>query len=263
METICLWERDVPLYDPAIDQPPPSITPFLSGERGRGAVIVCPGGGYAMKAEHERFPIAEAINRCGVNAFTLDYRVAPYRHPAPLLDAQRAIRLVRARAEEFGVDPDHIAILGFSAGGHLCCMAATHYDAGDPDAADPVERVSCRPDGFIPCYAVSGFKSFPHVGSMANLTGKGALSLEEARYFSAEYNVTGDTPPAFLWHTGRDAAVPVELSIRLAQALLDRGVPCALHIFPFGEHGIGLGEGNPQARDWPDLMNTWLIDMGY
>lgn len=263
MEAIRLWEGEAPHFDPGIGQPPPSITPMLSGEKSRGAVIVCPGGGYGMKAEHERFPIGEAIRRFGVNAFTLDYRVAPYRHPAPLLDAQRAIRLVRHRAGEWGIDPDHIAILGFSAGGHLCAMAGTHFDGGDPCAADPVDRASCRPDGFIPCYAVSSFKSFPHGGTLANLTGKTGLSLEEARFFSAEYNVTEETPPAFLWHTAQDDAVPVEQSMRLAQALFDHGVPCALHVFPYGRHGIGLGADNPQAKDWPALLGAWLLDMGY
>jgi acetyl esterase/lipase len=216
-----------------------------------------------MKADHEKEPIAQSINRCGVNAFILDYRVAPYRHPAPLLDAQRAIRTVRARAAEFGVNPARIAIMGFSAGGHLCAMAGTHYDGGEPNAADPIDRVSCRPDGFIPCYGVNSMKAFVHQGSMVNLTGKDVLSLEEARYFSSEYNVTPDTPPAFLWHTAQDAGVPVENSMRLAQALFDNGVPCALHVFPFGQHGIGLGQDNAQAKIWPDLLNTWLVDMGY
>ncbi len=263
MEPIYLWEKDVPLFDPAIGQQPPSIKPFLSGEKGRGAVIVFPGGGYAMKADHEKDPIAEAVAVCGVNAFVLDYRVAPYHHPAPLLDAQRAIRTVRYHAREWGIAPDHIAILGFSAGGHLCSMAATHFDAGDPGAVDPVDRVSCRPDGFVPCYAVNSFKMFSHTGSQVNLTGKDALNLDEARFFSAEFNVTADTPPAFVWHTAQDGGVPVEQSMRLAQALFDKGIPCALHIFPFGQHGIGLGLDNPQAKAWPGLLRDWLLDMGY
>ena len=263
MDKLYLWEKDTPLFDTSLDQEPPYLVAMPTGEKKRGAVIVLPGGGYVMKAEHERFPIGEAINRCGVNAFTLDYRVSPYRHPAPLLDAQRAVRYVRYHAAQWDIDPDHIAILGFSAGGHLCSMAATHYDAGDPNAADPIDRVSCRPNGFIPCYAVNSFKAFSHGGSMNNLTGKTSHTLEESRYFSAELNVTDDTPPAFLWHTAQDATVPVEQSMRLAQALFDKNIPCALHIFPFGAHGIGLGADNAQAKDWPDLLNRWLLDMGY
>ena len=161
MERISLWER-APLFEESFGQPAPSLTPYLlPGGGARGAVIVCPGGGYVVKADHEGAPIAERLNELGFHAFVLDYRVAPYRHPVPLLDVQRAIRLVRHRAQEFGVLPDKIAILGFSAGGHLVCTAATHYDAGDPAALDPIDRESCRPDLFVPCYAVASLTGPP------------------------------------------------------------------------------------------------------
>ena len=169
MERIPLWER-APLFDESFSQPAPSLTPYLlPGGGARGAVIVCPGGGYVVKADHEGAPIAERLNELGFHAFVLDYRVAPYRHPVPLLDVQRAIRLVRHRAQEFGVLPDKIAILGFSAGGHLVCTAATHYDAGDPAALDPIDRESCRPDLFVPCYAVASLTGFCNEGSKHSL----------------------------------------------------------------------------------------------
>lgn len=262
-ERIQLWEGDVPLFDESIGQERPTIKPFFAGEKGRGAVVVCPGGGYVMKAAHEGDPVAQFINRCGVNAFVLDYRVRPYQHPAMLLDAQRAIRLVRHNAAQWDVNPNRIGILGFSAGGHLTTMAATHFDLGDPAAKDPIDRVSCRPDAFIPCYAVAGFHRFRHTGSMQAMTGKENLTPEEARFFSAEYNITEDTPPAFLWHTAEDASVPVENSLNLAQALTDKGIPYALHVFPYGRHGIGLGEDNELAKDWPELLNRWLVSEGF
>lgn len=262
-KVIKLWENEVPLYDETIDQPAPSIRFFPVEEKGRGAIIICPGGGYAHKADHEGAPIAQTINSFGVNAFVLDYRVSPYRHPAMLMDAQRAIRLVRYHAKDWGIDPDHIGILGFSAGGHLTTMAGTHYDMGDAHATDPVDRMSCRPDAFIPCYAVCSFAQFYHGGSMRNATGKDQLLPAEARYFSAEFNVTEDTPPAFLWHTAQDTSVPVENSLNLATALSTHSVPFSLHIFPYGRHGLGLAQEEPLAAQWPDLLGKWLLNLNF
>ena len=263
MENIPLWKENAPHFDPSFNQDPPYLVPMLTGQKGRGAVIVCPGGGYTMKAAHEGVPIAESINRCGVNAFVLEYRVAPYKYPVPLLDAQRAIRLVRYHAPAWDIDPNHIAIMGFSAGGHLSSMAATRYDAGIEGDDDPINRVSCRPDGFGPCYGANNFKLFFGTGGAGDLLGKERATLEDARYATPEYNITDNTPPAFIWHTAQDDVVLVEHSIGLAQRLFDRCIPCALHIFPFGGHGIGLAADNKQASAWPDLFNTWLEDMGY
>ena len=155
MEKLKLWEK-TPLFDESIGQEEPALMPYLLKDgKKHGAVIVCPGGGYSHKAAHEGGPIALRLNEQGINALVLDYRVAPYRHPAPLLDALRAIRYVRYHAEKLGVLPDKIGILGFSAGGHLTCTAATLYDKGNPEAEDPIDRVSARPDVFIPCYPVA------------------------------------------------------------------------------------------------------------
>ncbi|GHU70665.1 acetylesterase [Clostridia bacterium] len=264
---IPLWTNGAPDFNPAYGQPQPTLTPFWASDASqpRGAVIVCPGGGYVMKAEHEGTPIAEMINEAGVHAFVLSYRVAPYVHPVPLSDAQRAIRLVRANAVEWGILPDKIAILGFSAGGHLTAHAGTTYDAGQPDADDPVERESSRPDAILLCYAVmSGVViSLAHRGSFQSLTGEKTISGMTMRLLSPDQLVTDDTPPAFIWHTAEDAGVPVENALLFAAAMSAHKRPFALHIFPQGQHGIGLGANVPLARDWPRLAKDWLIHNGF
>jgi acetyl esterase/lipase len=259
---IPLWEGEAPLFDPAVAQPPPALRPFLTSKKGRGAVIVCPGGGYALWAERESDPAAVWINRCGVNTFVLDYRLLPYRHPAMLLDAKRAIRLVRHRAAEWDIDPGHIGILGFSAGGHLAALAATRFDAGDPNAADAVERVSSRPDLFASCYGVN---SLAHISRdfVRNLAGKRELSQEELRDMDPVANVGAGTPPAFLWHTACDDFVSVRNSIDLAAALTEYDIAYSLHIFPHGRHALGLAAGVPLTETWPELLNRFLLDCGF
>ena len=216
-----------------------------------------------MKADHEGAPIAQRMNELGFHAFVLDYRVAPYRHPVPLMDAQRAIRYVRHFADRFGIYKDKIAILGFSAGGHLVCTAATLWDEGDPAAEDPIDRESSRPDLFVPCYAVASVDQYWHEGSAYSLMGE-KFERRQMRALTAEFNVTEKTPPCFLWHTAEDGAVPVENSLRLAKALIAHNVPVSLHIFPFGPHGVGLGrEDSPLAEDWPQLLADFLRTMGF
>lgn len=263
MEKLKLWEK-TPLFDESIGQEEPTLTPYLLEDgKKHGAVIVCPGGGYSHKAAHEGGPIAQRLNEQGINALVLDYRVAPYRHPAPLLDALRAIRYVRYHAEKLGVLPDKIGILGFSAGGHLTCTAATLYDKGNPEAEDPIDRVSARPDVFIPCYPVASLAHFWHQGSANNLLGD-QQDMATLRKLTAEYQVTEDTPPAFIWHTAEDNAVPVENSLRLAKALVGHNVPVSMHIFPYGPHGVGLGnEESPLAEQWSYLLGEFLKDMGF
>ena len=263
MDKLKLWEK-TPLFEESLGQAEPTLTPYLLKDgKEHGAVIVCPGGGYSHKAEHEGGPVAQSMNAQGVHAFVLDYRVAPYRHPAPLMDALRAIRYVRYHAKELGVKPDKIAILGFSAGGHLTCTAATLWDEGDPEAADPIERVSSRPDLFVPCYAVASLRNFWHQGSANNLLGE-EQDMATLRRLTAEYQVNDKTPPAFIWHTAADDAVPVENSLRLAKALAGHNVPVSMHIFPYGPHGVGLGrETSPLAEQWPELLGEYLQTMGF
>jgi acetyl esterase/lipase len=241
----------------------PRLTPYLPNAAApTAAVIVCPGGGYRMLAPHEGEPVARWLNGLGIAAFVLEYRIAPERHPAPLHDAQRAIRLVRHHAAEWNVAPDRIGILGFSAGGHLAATAGTRYDAGDPRADDPVDRVSCRPDLMILCYPVITFVSERESASMSNLIGADAPG-DLRRSLSAELQVTPETPPAFLWHTAEDASVPVDDSLRFASALHRAGIPFALHVFPHGRHGLGLASDDPTVGQWTTLCARWLADQGF
>lgn len=253
---IPLWPGEAPYTAQSPDQAQPSIKEFKV-EGSRGAVVVCPGGGYACKAPHEGDPIAEMINEAGVSAYVLDYRVAPCHREAPLSDASRAIRVVRAMGYE------KVAILGFSAGGNLCCSAATLYTSGDPDADDPIERLSSRPDAFIPCYAVASLCQYTHSGTRQNLLGEQEYDMSLVRRFSSELNVTPDTPTAFLWHTSTDEAVPVENSLNLALALAAKGVPFELHVFPKGQHGLGLAPDHPDVAQWTTLCQNWLKRQGF
>lgn len=256
-EKIYLWKEDAPYTQFSPLQAQPSVTEYAVPDS-RGAVIVVPGGGYCMKADHEGAPIAEMLNQAGVSAYVLDYRVKPCHMLAPLSDAKRAIRLVRSMGYE------KVAILGFSAGGHLTCTAATLYDAGDPDAADPLERLSSRPDAFIPCYAVVSFGAYTHGGSRESLLGQeNADNWELVRKFSNELHITPDTPEAFIWHTAADQAVPVENSLNLALALSAQGVPYEMHIFPQGQHGLGLAEEFEDVKQWAPLLQKWLVLRNY
>ncbi len=243
----------------------PTLTVFLppADLANAAAVVVCPGGGYGgLEVYREGKRPAEWLNKQGVAAFVLQYRVAPYRHPAPLQDAQRALRTVRARAKEWHLDPNRIGIWGFSAGGHLASTAATHFDDGKPDAADPVERVGCRPDFAILAYPVITMAAeTTHMGSRLNLLGKDAdpKLVEE---LSNELHVTARTPPTFLFHTDADTAVVPQNSVLFYLALHEAGVPAELHIFAKGPHGVDLAPGDPVLSKWPDLLRGWLEGRG-
>ena len=259
-QPIILWPEGAPGAAGTEGLDIPTLTPCLPPEDARlgAAIVVCPGGGYQHLADHEAWPVADWLNRHGIAAFVLKYRLAPrYRHPAPMLDAQRAIRTVRCRAPEWSVDRRRIGILGFSAGGHVASTAGTHFDAGDRAADDPVERVGSRPDLMVLIYAVISFTTRPHTGSRQNLLGK-SLSPALVELLSNEKQVTSETPPAFLAHAIADASVPCENSINFARALREAGVPFELHVFAEGGHGLGLGADTPGFRAWPDLCAEWL-----
>ena len=255
-EKVYLWQGDAPYTAECPGQEQPSLTAFPV-EGARGAVIVCPGGGYCMKADHEGAPIARMLNSQGIAAYVLDYRVRPCHRLAPWTDASRAIRFVRSLGYQ------KVGILGFSAGGNLCCTAATHYDAGDPASPDPIERFSSRPDAFIPCYPVASFGEYTHLDSRKCLLREDWENDEIAQWYSAEENVTADTPPAFIWHTAEDGLVPVQNSLNLAKALADRGVSFELHVYPKGPHGIGLGSEWGPAGTWGNALCRYLLEAGY
>ncbi|MBX6313342.1 MAG: alpha/beta hydrolase [Isosphaeraceae bacterium] len=252
----------------------PTITVWLPpAEKATGAaVVICPGGGYGFLAtEHEGKQVAEWLNSLGVAGIMLKYRLGPkYRHPTMLSDAQRAIRTVRARAREWNLDPKRVAILGFSAGGHLASTAATHFDAGKPDAEDPIERQSSRPDRVILIYPVIALSTpYAHAGSLRNLLGDQPDPVLVAS-LSNETQVTKDTPPAFLAHTNEDKGVPPENSLLFVLAMRKAGVPVEFHLFEKGQHGLGLGTGwgqrikpEPSFQAWPKLCETWFKNQGF
>ncbi len=260
-----LWTGAAPgaLGTEAQDQP--TITPYLPNGKPSGtAVIVFPGGGYAHLAmNHEGRQVANWLNSYGISAFVVKYRLGPrYRHPVELGDAQRAIRWVRARAKEFDVDPSRIGVWGFSAGGHLAATTGTHFDGGRPDAADPIDRPSSRPDFMILAYPVITFQApYAHSGSEKNLLGENA-DTKLIENLSNELQVTPQTPPTFLFHTNADTGVPAENSVMFYLALRKAKVPAELHIFQNGPHGVGLGNTDPALSAWPTLLANWLRSRG-
>jgi acetyl esterase/lipase len=268
-EVLPLWPGRAPgaVGDDARDRPTLTVyRPFgrKAGDPPTAAVVVAPGGGYAFLAtNHEGRQVANSLNALGVTAFVLRYRVGPrYRHPVPLGDARRALRLVRARAAEFGVRPDQVGVLGFSAGGHLAATAATRFDAGRPADADPVERAGSRPDFVVLGYPVISFDApYAHRGSGDNLLGPNADPRLVAS-LSADRNVTAQTPPAFLVHTNEDDGVPPENSLAFYQALRRARVPAELHVFERGPHGLGLGGEQPGYAEWPRLLAVWMRGRG-
>jgi acetyl esterase/lipase len=243
-------------------RPLPAITPYPVRKSG-AAIIVLPGGGYSGRAPHEGEPVAKWLNRRGLCAFVLDYRVAPNRHPLPFSDAQRAIRWVRRHALEYSVDPSRIGILGFSAGGHLAATASTRFDGGNPVAEDAVERESSRPDAAVLCYPVISFvDQCRHDGSMVNLLGPNPDNALR-RELSAELQVGPLTPPTFLWHTAADEGVRVRNSLLYAEALARHQVPFSLHVYPKGAHGLGLADNAGHAAQWKDECAGWLEEIGF
>jgi len=263
---LVLWENGAPNAVGKEPQDIPTITPFYAPkDKATGAaILVLPGGGYSRLSDvKEGSAVAEWLNSLGISAFVLKYRLGPrYNQPNQLLDAARALRMIRARAKEWNLDEKRLGILGFSAGGHLASTLATHFDAGKPDAADAIERVSSRPDLHILIYPVITMGDFTHAGSKRNLLGENP-SAELIRLYSNELQVTSETPPAFLVHTTTDTAVPVENSLQYAAALRRAKVPFELHIYERGPHGFGLAPNDPILATWAARCADWLGVQGF
>jgi len=263
-QTFALWENGAPGALGHEDSDIPTLTYYPALRGIPTAVIVAPGGGYqGLAMNHEGRQVANWLNAMGIAAFVLKYRLGPrYHHPIELGDAQRAIRLVRTRAAEYGVKPDRIGMMGFSAGGHLTSTAETHFDSGNPNAPDPIDRASSRPDFAILGYPVISFTApYTHRGSAQFLLGDSPdpRLLED---LSTDLRVTPQTPPTFLFSTSEDTGVPAENSVAFYLALHKAQVPAELHIFQKGPHGVGLDLGDPALGEWPKLLVNWLRGLG-
>ena len=257
-----LYPNTPPANNPQSDFIPTLDCYPIQTSTAKGAVLICPGGGYGNRAAHEGKDIAEAFNAQGIHAFVVQYRVSPNRHPAPLADVSRALRIIRANATTWHVNPNHIAVCGFSAGGHLTASLGVHHASNIPGADDDIDKQSNQPNALILSYAVISAGEFKHQGSFKNLLGEDAPS-DLTEFMSLEKQVTETTPPTFLWHTAEDAGVPAENSMLFAQALSKHNIPYELHIFPNGRHGLGLATELPNVATWFDLSVTWLKNMGW
>ncbi len=264
-EPIPLWPNGAPLAKGSAPADIPSIQIYKAAQNlaTGAAVVVCPGGGYGALADHEGYDYAKFLNGIGITVAVLKYRLAPYQHPAPMLDASRAIRYLRFKADELKIDPTRIGIMGSSAGGHLTATAATHFDEGDKNAADPIDRVSSRPDVAILCYPVITMREdFTHKGSRKNLLGA-TPDPKLADLMSNEKQVTEKTPPTFIFHTMDDQSVMVENSLLFAEGLRKNKVPYEMHIYEHGRHGVGLAPYDNALNTWPKLLENWLRARGF
>jgi len=265
---IPLWTGEVPGALGKDDKDVPTLTPYLpeSAKASGAAIVICPGGGYGGLAPHEGPDYAVWLTQHGITAFVLKYRLGAngYRHPVMLQDAARAVRIVRAKAGDWKIDPNRVGIMGSSAGGHLASTLLTHFDSGKSDAEDLVERQSSRPNIGILCYPVISMGPNTHQGSKNNLLGKDPAA-ELVKLLSNETQVTSNTPPCFIMHTWEDKVVKVENSLDFATALQKAGVPFDLHIYQLGRHGIGLADKTPfkNPHPWARDLVFWLKAQGF
>jgi acetyl esterase/lipase len=268
IQTVRLWPGEAPQAKGKACEDTPTLTIFSPrrGSENGSAVVIFPGGAYLRLAgDLEGREIADWFTARGFRAFVLSYRLSSHGYllPVPLIDARRAIQTVRARALDYQIDPHRIAVIGFSAGGHLAALSGTQFVAGNPDADDPIERVSSRPDFLVLGYpwigAISSDTSHLSYCKLFNVMDR-CEALRAA--YSPDLFVTKDTPPTFWYHTFNDQTVPLEQGLRFYEALLKAGVPAEAHIFANGPHGTGLGKGDAALDQWPSLLETWLRAQG-
>jgi len=258
-----LWPNGAPGAKGSEEGDKPTLTICLPDrETATGtAVVICPGGGYGhLSMDREGQQIADWLNSISVAGFILKYRHqgVGYGHPAPLQDAQRAIRIVRSRAKQWNIDPERIGIMGFSAGGHLASSAGTHFQKNYYDLKDAIDKVSCRPDFMILLYPVITLDDvYTHSGSKRNLLGANP-DQKLVENLSNEKQVTDKTPPTFLVHSNEDTAVPAENSIFFYLALRKAGVPAEMHIYLKGSHGSAIEKKYGIVSTWPERCADWM-----
>lgn len=262
-KTMKLWCGDVPGYIDGEEVPMLTYHP-AEDKRGDGTVLIFAGGAYRGRASHEGVGYARYLNGQGLDAFVLDYRVKPYRFPYPLLDARRAIRLIRDGAEEFGIDPGKVAVMGSSAGGHLAALVSTYKEGIDGEGVDAIDGIDCMPNMQILCYPV--LDMLGHSGSFVNLLGD---DYHRHRRITPYLLAERGAPEMFLWHTASDGAVDLGNSLRYATRLHELGVNMEMHIYPVGQHGLGLAnidENNrnvPYVQSWAMHLTEWLRLKGW
>lgn len=255
MEKIRMWDTI-----PGMCESEPDLEYYKAeNKKSDGAVIIFPGGGYACRAEHEGKGYAEYLNSIGVDAFVLQYRVAPHRFPLPLLDARRSVRWVRYHAEKYGINPNKIAVMGSSAGGHLAALVSTYRGEIEFEGADEIDKTDYLPNYQILCYPVVNFSdlSVCHVGSVMCL-------LDENMWHAAKLDpiliADSKTPEAFIWHTSNDNAVNICNSLKYGEKLRSLNIQFEMHVFPDGPHGLGLAPNNPYVAKWAGMLKNWLIE---
>lgn len=254
-----LWEGVIP-YNDEENNFVPHIEAYPA--ESKGAVVIFAGGAYGGKAVHEGPVMAEWFQSWGITSFVVDYRVAPYKHPAEISDAMRAVKYVRFYAEKYGIDRDKIAVMGFSAGGHLAGSVSVHYDKEMYKETDRIDREDCRPNASVLCYPVIDMGNYRHDGSKKNLLGD-FVSEKMENFMSLHKQVNENTPEAFLWHTSTDQAVPVMNSLLYAEALSKENIPYEMHIYPMGHHGLGLSPNEPYVAKWQEDLKAWLKHKGW
>jgi acetyl esterase/lipase len=264
--TVLLWPGGAPGAVGTDDEDKPTLTIYQPArpQNSGAAIVVCPGGSYTHLAmDHEGHQVARLLTSRGITAVVIKYRLGPrYHHPAMQQDVLQAIRWTRFHVADLVVAPDRIGVMGFSAGGHLASTAATLFDTGNARGAQPLDRVSSRPDFAVLVYPVIAMgEAFTHRGSMDNLLGS-RPSPELVRRLSTDKQVTARTPPTFLFHTDADPGVPAENSVSFYLALRKAGVPAEMHIYEKGDHGVGLAPGDPVLRTWTDRLFDWMAGRG-